>query len=177
MSCVTQNEIIDSVLDPHKKDLGKYFESYKNHVYRVYNFAITDVTSDREIKILSIAAAFHDLGIWTNNTFDYLKPSIDLAKKYCIENSIDNETIAEIEIIIDDHHKLTKAKRSRLAELFRQADTADLTFGFVGKQIDGEQVRDIRKIFPNKGFHITLCKLFAKNLIKNPFKPLPMYKL
>ena len=76
MNCITQNEIIDLILDSHKDDLGDYFESYRNHVYRVYNLAITNVTSDRDSKIVSIATAFHDLGIWTNNTFDYLKPSI-----------------------------------------------------------------------------------------------------
>jgi hypothetical protein len=64
-----------------------------------------------------------------------------------------------------------------LAEQFRQADMIDLTFGLIGNRVDRKQARDIRKAFPNKGFHITLCKLFAKNLFKNPLRPLPMYKL
>jgi hypothetical protein len=145
-------------------------------VYRVYNFAIAHVTSDRDEKILCIAAAYHYLGIWTNNTFNYLKPSIELAKKYSTANSVDNNAISEIEIIIDDHHKLTKTN-SKLAEIFRLADLADLTFEMMGNRIDRKQVREIREVFPNKGFHVTLCKLFAKNLIKNPFNPLPMYKL
>jgi len=172
-----KNEIIDSILDSHKDDLGKYFEQYRNHVYRVYNFAITQVAWDRDSKLLSIAVAYHDLGIWTNNTFDYLKPSIGLAKKYCVENRIGNNVISEIEIIIGDHHKLTKTKKSKLAEIFRQADLTDLTLGVIGQRIDKEKIRKIREAFPNKGFHITLCRLFIKNLFKNPLRPLPMYKL
>jgi hypothetical protein len=172
-----QNEIIDSILESHKDDLGKYFEQYRNHVYRVYNFAMTRVTSAHDSKLLSIAVAYHDLGIWTNKTFDYLKPSIALAKKYCVENRMDNDAISEIEIMIDDHHKLTGTNKSKLAEVFRQADLADLTFGLIGKQINKEQVRKMREAFPNKGFHITLCRLFIKNLFKNPLRPLPMYKL
>jgi hypothetical protein len=173
---ITQNDIIDSILNSHKNDLGKYFEQYKNHVYRVYNLAVAHVTSDRDIKILSIAGAYHDLGIWTSNTFDYLKPSVELAEKYCIENSIDNRAASEIEIIIDDHHKLSKTKRSKLAEIFRKADLIDLTFGLMGNPINRKLIRDLREVFPNKGFHITLCRLFIKNLFKNPFRPLPMYK-
>jgi hypothetical protein len=173
---ITQNGIIDSILDSHKDSLGKYFEQYRNHVYRVYNFAIAQVASDGDRKILSIAAAYHDLGIWTNNTFDYLKPSIELAKCYCVINSIDNGTINEIGTIINDHHKLTKAK-SRLAELFRLADMTDLTFGVAGRSVDKKMNNEVRKAFPNKGFHLTLCRLFAKNLIKNPWRPLPMYKV
>jgi len=177
MNCITQNEIIDSILDSYKDDLGVYFEQYRNHVYRVYNFAMTSVALDRDIKIVSIAAAYYDLGIWTNNTFDYLNPSIALAKKYCGINSIDNDAVSEIEAIIDDHHKLTTTKKSKLAEIFRQADLADLTFGLMGNQIDKKQIRQMREAFPNKGFNNTLCRLFITNLFKNPLRPLPMYQL
>jgi hypothetical protein len=31
---------------------------------------------------LVIAACFHDLGIWTDHTFDYLSPSAGLARDY-----------------------------------------------------------------------------------------------
>jgi hypothetical protein len=145
-------------------------------VYRVYNLARAHVTSDRDVKILTIAAAFHDLGIWTNNTFDYLKPSIELARKYCVLNSIDDDATSQVETMIRDHHKLTKTKKSKLAEIFRKADLADLTFGLMANSVDRKQIREIREAFPNKGFHLTLCKLFIKNLLKNPLRPLPMYK-
>ena len=177
MNCITQNEIIDSILDSYKDDLGVYFEQYRNHVYRVYNFAMTNVVLDRDIKIVSIVVAHHDLGIWTNNTFDYLKPSIALAKKYCEINSIDKDAVSEIEAIIDDHHKLSKIQKSKLAEIFRQADLTDLTFGVMGNLIDRKEIRVARETFPNKGFHINLYRLFVKNLFKNPLRPLPMYRL
>ena len=177
MTCICQNETIDLILNSYKTDLGDSFEQYRNHVYRVYNFAIQRLTNQKDINTLNIAVAFHDLGIWTNKTFDYIKPSIDLAKQYCMKQSIDSITIAEIELIIEDHHKLTKIKKSELAEIFRQADLVDLTFGLISNQIDTKNIRIIKETFPNKGFHLKLFRLFIKNLIQNPLKPLPMYKL
>ena len=176
MKCVTQNEIIDSILNSFKNNLGKGFESYKNHVYRVYNFAITNITANQDIQALSIASAFHDLGIWTNNTFDYIQPSIDLAKKYCLENSITQGMTLEIVTMIEEHHKLSTVKHARLAELFRQADLTDLTWGLIYRGAGRKNIVKIKETFPNKGFHLNLCKLFIKNLLVNPLKPLPMYK-
>ena len=177
MTCIVQNEIIDLILNSHKNDLNIYFEQYRNHVYRVYNFAFPHVTSQNDINALSIASAFHDLGIWTNDTFDYLKPSIALAKKYAEENNLDIEKIDEIETIIAEHHKLTGVKTLKLAETFRQADLVDLTLGLIRHGMKREEIKMIRKTFPNKGFHLFLLKLFLKNLITNPLNPLPMYKL
>lgn len=96
MNCIEQNEKIDHILDSYKNEFGKDFEQYHNHVYRVFNFAIPFVESYRDIEILSIAAAFHDLGIWTNKTFDYINPSVELAKKYCLENGLDIEIFIEM---------------------------------------------------------------------------------
>jgi len=177
MICVTQNEIIDQILHSFKKELGNNYEAYKNHVYRVYNYSLPYIQSENDIKIISIAAAFHDLGIWTNNTFDYLKPSIDLAIQYAINNNLDNSTLIEIETIISEHHKLSRVKTSKLAEIFRQSDMVDLTLGIIRKSRNKNDIKVIRSTFPNRGFHAYLFKLFFKNLVKHPTKPLPMYKL
>ncbi len=177
MDCIKQNEIIGSILSSHSKDLGKYFEQYRNHVYRVYNFAVPYVTLERDIEILSIAAAFHDLGIWTSDTFDYLKPSIALAKEYSMANGLDAETTVEIETIIDLHHKVTPIEDSKIAEIFRQADLVDLTLGLIRNGRDRRDIRMVKEAFPNKGFHVYLLILFFKNFMNNPLRPLPMYKL
>jgi len=176
MDGTTRNSIIDNILNTHKADLGNDFEQYRNHVYRVYNFAIPYVGSDRDIETLSIAVAFHDLGIWTNRTFDYLEPSIDLAKAYSADHHLPVETIADLETIITNHHKLTRIKTSALAEIFRQADLVDLTLGIIRCGRMKKDIVLIRKAFPNKGFHRNLLWLFLRNLLKNPLRPLPMYK-
>jgi hypothetical protein len=35
-----------------------------------------------EFEKIAIAGVFHDLGIWTNKTFDYIAPSVVLAREY-----------------------------------------------------------------------------------------------
>jgi len=56
---------------------------YRNHVYRMVNFCFAQGRFDAEQKAkIIIAGCFHDLGIWSADTWDYLPPSIELAKDY-----------------------------------------------------------------------------------------------
>lgn len=172
---ITNNDIINSILNSYKHALKNNLEPYHNHVYRVFNLALPYMKPGKDYEILSIAAAFHDLGIWTHNTFDYLGPSVVLATQYSLARNLDAATVSEITSIIKEHHKLTKTKTSQLAEVFHQADLADLSLGLIRHGMDKRRVRLIRKTFPNNGFHYHLLKLFIENLFKNPLKPL-MYK-
>jgi hypothetical protein len=173
---IKTNETIDSILLLHQAELGKHFDPYKNHVYRVYNLAIQQVTQPQDQKILSIAVAFHDLGIWTHHTFDYLPPSIALASNYCSERELGDDLTARIVSIISEHHRVNKVVDNHLTEAFRQADLTDLTFGLIKCGNNPAYIRLLKSIFPNKGFHIYLIKIFIKNLFIKPWKPLPMFK-
>lgn len=173
---VTRHEIIDGILNQYRNELAGYFVSYHNHVYRVYNLAVQSIKSEEEKNILAIAAAYHDLGIWTNQTFDYLLPSVALVNQYAATAGLDAEMLHEISVIIMQHHKITAEKSSETAEIFRQADLVDLSLGVFRCGIQNSLIRETRKAFPNKGFHIYLSKLFLKNLFTNPLNPLPMYK-
>lgn len=172
MEIIGQDKTIDEILDLHRLSLGKGLEMYKNHVYRVFNLTLPVLKDKTEVQKLAVACAFHDLGIWTHNTFDYLQPSVGLANDY-LQNSTDT---GEMETIILFHHKITRIKTLPLAELLRQSDLIDLTFGLFTFGRNRRLIRAVRKTFPNSGFHVFLLKMFCKNLFKNPLKPLPMYK-
>lgn len=176
MKPILLNNTIDSILNTYINELGENFESYRNHVYRVYNFTLNKADSVNDLEKLSIAAAFHDLGIWTNNTLDYLGPSSELSKKYCRKQNISLLDTNEIEIMINNHHKLSKVPTSALAEIFREADLIDLSFGLIAKGRAKNDIKLIRDIFPNKGFHLFLLKIFFKNLVTNPSNPFPIFK-
>lgn len=52
-------------------------------MYRVVNLCLAIVgDSPVELEKIAVAAVFHDLGIWTNNTFDYIAPSVAIARKH-----------------------------------------------------------------------------------------------
>src|SRR5258707_14523633 len=73
---LTSLPTVEEVLDDHASELGHDLIAYRNHVYRVVNPCLA-IVGDRRVELdkIAVAAAFHDLGIWTNNTFDYIAPS------------------------------------------------------------------------------------------------------
>src|ERR1700746_2578978 len=122
---------VEEVLDDHASELGHDLIAYRNHVYRVVNLCLAIVGDSRgEIEKIAVAAAFHDLGIWTNNTFDYIAPSVAIARKHLTAQGV-AEWIPEIEAMIVDHHKVTpsRAKPQSLVESFRRADWIDVSRG------------------------------------------------
>src|SRR5258705_2578053 len=104
-SLLTSVPTIDEVLHDHASDLGHDFIAYRNHVYRIVNLCVA-IVGRSELEKMAVAAVFHDLGIWTNKTFDYIAPSVVLAREYLASHGRAAWT-AEIEQMIADHHKIT----------------------------------------------------------------------
>ncbi len=169
---------LDELLQRHATVLGNDAAGYRNHVYRVINFChlITPLDAMQCEKV-AIAGAFHDLGIWTDKTFDYLEPSERLAQNYLAE--IDRQDwCEEVTAMIHDHHKLTCAstRAGDLVEVFRQADWIDVTLGLVACGLSRQQRRTVFRAFPDEGFHRRLIQLSLKRLITHPLSPLPMMR-
>lgn len=113
------NPHIEEVLNRHRPALGSCYAAYRNHVYRVYHLSLQLYhPTQAEEASLAIAAAFHDLGIWAANTFDYLPPSVTLAQAYAAEKGLGAQA-EQIAAIINNHHKLSRFKSNALAEAFR----------------------------------------------------------
>ena len=170
--------LLEEILGQWEKDLGKDFLAYKNHVYRVVHFAKAlqgNRTEDHE-KII-IAGAFHDLGIWTDHTVDYLPPSIHLAKNYLRKRNLEN-WIIEIELMIDMHHKFSRYKNNDfpLVEVFRKADLVDVSLGIVKWSLSKDYIRKVKEAFPNSGFHKRLNQLAVNWIFRHPLNPLPFIK-
>jgi hypothetical protein len=118
---LTSLPTVEEVRDNHALELGHDLIAYRNHVYRVVNlcFAIVE-DSCVERETIAVAAVFHDLGIWTNNTFDYIAPSVTIACEHLAARGM-ADWIPEIEAMIMDHHKVTpsRANPQSLVESFR----------------------------------------------------------
>lgn len=170
--------LLEEILDTRRSEIGDDFEGYKNHVYRMVNycFALRECSEEERKKII-IAGCFHDIGIWTGRTVDYLPPSIEAAKHYLKQNTCE-QWIAEIELMIDMHHKLTKyqGNHSPLIEVFRQGDLVDFSLGFVKCGLPKAVIKSVKAQFPNAGFHKRLVQLEARWLLKHPLNPFPILK-
>jgi hypothetical protein len=171
------NKSIEDILKNFQPVIGKDIQRYKNHVYRVYlNCLIIDPQTENEPKY-AIAAAFHDIGIWTDHTFDYLAPSAKHAEEYLAKiNKID--WLEEISSMIYWHHKVSryKGKDEVLVENFRRADWIDVSLGLKTFGFDKSTIRKNRKALPNLGFHWFLVKQSFRQFMKDPLRPLPMFK-
>lgn len=169
---------IEEILGTRRSELGESYSGYRNHVYRMahFCFALHDL-DETECRKVIIAACFHDLGIWTDNTFDYLPPSIDLAAKYLARERQDS-WIPEVKTIIDQHHRIRKLPSDShpLAEVFRKGDLVDLSFGAVRFGLSRTYIRAVKAEFPNNGFHKQLVSLAGKWIGKHPLNPIPVLK-
>ena len=170
---------LDAVLQAHAGALGDDFERYRNHTYRVANFCLVLATCEDEcVEKVAIAAAFHDLGIWTNGTFDYLLPSIQLAKDY-LERGGKAGWLEEVEAMIREHHKVLPYRKrpESLVEPFRRADWIDVSKGAFKFGLSRTLTREAYRTWPGAGFHRRLVQLTLQRARSHPLSPLPMLRL
>ncbi|HFA48267.1 MAG TPA: phosphohydrolase [Bacteroidetes bacterium] len=171
------NNTVEEVLATYSDALGDDLPTYRNHIYRVFNLAILfDPAPENKYKY-AVAAVFHDIGIWTHGTFDYLGPSIYLAEKYLKEKN-EAHLFPEIKEMIGMHHKITKysGKYNITVEAFRKADWIDVTLGIKKFGADKSFFKKIKREFPNLGFHKFLAVQVLKRFCQSPLDPLPMFK-
>lgn len=170
--------LLEEILLDWKGVIKEDYDGYLNHCYRMIHccFQLYKCSEEDKEKLI-IAAAFHDLGLWSEKTVDYLPPSIELAKNYLIANSKE-DWIEEISVIIDMHHKVTRYKGEyELVEPFRKADLADFSLGMIKSGIRSSFIKQLNNEFPNKGFHKMLGGQTVKWILKNPMNPMPIMKL
>ena len=173
---LTRLPLLDEILEQHSAPLGSDFVAYRNHAYRVANFCCALAPSESEDAI-SIAAAFHDIGIWTDRTFDYLEPSRRRARDW-IDPSGHRGLGPLVDSMICEHHKVPRYRGpdGSLVELFRQADRADVSVGLVAASIPRSFLSEVFGRFPNAGFHRLLLRQACRRFIQHPLNPLPMMR-
>jgi hypothetical protein len=174
----TSLSTVEELLDDHASELGHDLIAYRNHVYRVVNLCLAIVGNSRvEIEKVAVATVFHDLGIWTNNTFDYIAPSVAIARKHLAARGM-TDWIPEIEAMIIDHHKVTpsRANPQWLVESFRRADWIDVTRGLRRFGLPRTFIAAVATMWPSAGFHRRLVELTIDRFRKHPLSPLPMVK-
>jgi hypothetical protein len=171
--------VLDEVLHAHRVALGRDFTAYRNHTYRVVNLCAVQISAGSEqIEKIAIAAAFHDLGIWTDGTFDYLAPSLELARAHLVQSNRPHWT-AEISAMILEHHKVTpyRGHPDWLVEPFRRSDWIDVSRGLVRFGLSRTFLKEMSSTWPSAGFHKRLVQLSLARLRSHPWSPLPMVRL
>ncbi len=178
MEALANTTHIDGILAPWQDTIGADYEGYRNHVVRMATFCLRlrPCTPEQQQKI-EIAACFHDIGIWIEQTLDYLPPSVPPARRYLEQQGL-SEWGDEIAQMILLHHKLRPVTDgvTPLVELFRQGDLVDFSRGLVKFGLPAENVRAVMQAYPNAGFHRMLLRRAGQWLLKHPLNPAPMMK-
>lgn len=176
---VTEIALLDDLLAAHAGQLAGDAAAYRNHTYRVANLCLALCGGDHaQLDKIALTAAFHDIGIWTDGTLDYLAPSAERARKHLAGSDAERWTEEVIETILQ-HHKLRKyrAHSAWLVEPFRRADLVDVSQGLVRFGLSRQFLRELYTQWPSAGFHKRLLQLGASRLRTHPLSPLPMLRL
>ncbi len=178
MKIETNLPLIEKVLSTWRERIGLDYEGYKGHVYRVYNFCLSlRECSDEEMHRIAVAACFHDIGLWSDNTLDYIPPSVAQVQKYLSQEALESWT-EEVSLMVEMHHKIRPYPDERypLVEVFRKADLIDVSLGFFKFGLPRHLVNDVRDRIPNAGFHRFLMKAAKQWFFRHPFRPPPFLK-
>jgi hypothetical protein len=176
---ITEVPVLDEVLHAHAAVLGRDGAGYRNHTYRMTNFCLALLGADaRQGEKVVAAAAFHDIGIWTAGTFDYLEPSVAAATQYLVRSGR-AAWVPEIGAMIREHHRLRayRGESERLVETFRRADLIDVSHGLVRFGLPRRFLREVFSHWPDEGFHWKLVRLSLGRLLTHPWNPLPMVRV
>ena len=171
--------VVDSVLERRANRIGGDLPAYRNHVYRIVNLmeAMAPV-GPADSPAVGAAAVFHDIGLWTAGTWDYIPPSVAAAEQWLREAG-QAALVPVVRAMIENHHKLLPcpAGTTRLAENFRRADWCDVSLGLRPGGVPATRYRQILDRFPAHGFHRRLLALAIRHGWRQPWRPLPMFRL
>lgn len=176
---LTHHGLIEETLDAFRTAIAGDLTAYRGHVYRVFNVcrALAPHAAARDDKI-AYAAAFHDLGIWSDRTVDYLPPSSQRLRER-LEHDQRAAWSRELSDMVELHHKLTpyRGPSAELVEAFRRADLVDLSLGLVRFGLPRAWLGELTKTFPAAGFHTRVAQLVGGWALTHPLRPFPMLRL
>lgn len=170
--------VADFLLDRHAACIGRDLPGYRNHVYRLINLVdLIEPIDPYSEEVVGIAAVFHDVGLWTECTWNYIPPSVAAAEHWLATAGL-GVLIPVVRDIIENHHRILPcpAALDPLVEAFRRADWCDVTLGLRTGGIDRRSYREILGVFPSAGFHRRLAALAIRNACARPWRPFPMMR-
>lgn len=160
--------------------LGDEAPVYLEHVRRVLAFyeRLSEAPPDDDAVV---AAFFHDLGIWTAKTNDYLPPSAAAARAWLAERG-ETANVETVAAMIEWHHKLTPFRGpaegidALAVERFRKADLIDFSWGLYHGGLPRAEVRAVFRAHPPGSFRRWLVGLLSGWLVRHPARPFPVLR-
>lgn len=171
---------IDSILDQYAAVIGPHLRIYRHHCLYVFHAAtaLEPALAVEHAEALAIAAAFHDIGLFTHDTIDYLEPSVALAAAYCRQEGAE-ESIPLVTRLIEQHHKITPVRageQARLVDAFRRADWQFVMMGAYPGALSPRDHRRLKRAMPTPGFHRFIVGHSVAHVRSGARNPLPVLR-
>jgi hypothetical protein len=178
-----EHPVLDEHLEQYANELGEDYMAYRNHCLRVLSFAgyhLGESATDKDIDLMALALAYHDIALWSDGKLDYLEPSAaQLERKLqarssdsagdnededgiSTEQALDASDLETARAIILMHHKYTAytvepgsiiSVNAQLVNAVRKGDWADATMGIVRYGLPAKYLEAAYEKVPDVGFH------------------------
>ena len=149
-----------------------------NHTYRVANLCLAQANGRADaVEKVAIAVAFHDLGIWTDHTFDYLEPSVRLATAYLANaghGRVGAGNLGDDPRAPQDHSLPGQSRVACRAVPSGRLDRRDARRDQLRRAAEFRP--ELYAAWPDAGFHKLLVALEFGHLWKHPLDPLPVFR-
>ncbi len=178
MEIITRHALIEETLDEWDAAFGAARRAYRGHAYRVFNVTRRLLGRDDADDLLAVTSAFHDLGIWSDSTFDYLAPSVARARTFFEQRApaVDIDLCVRT---IENHHALRRYVTEPAADVvdaFRRGDLVDASRGWLRAGMDRRFLRELVAQWPYAGFHGIIIRTALGWMLRHPLRPLPMLR-
>lgn len=170
--------VAEAILADYRQTIGSEYTAYRNHVCRIIAFSAA-LGYQGDAALLGIAAAYHDLAIWHDQTIDYLELSVTLAHQDALLMTRQADARQLVAAMIVNHHKITpfKGQGSIAVNAFRKADWVDVSRGRLRLGLSAEFIMSVRERYPDAGFSMVLRNLLRRWRVQNPWRLPPMLRL
>ena len=164
----TKNSVLDHHLKLFANEIGDDYDAYRNHYLRVLTFAkyhCGDRCGQREIDLMALALAYHDIGLWSDHQLSYLDPSAKQLHTHANDgsNRWTDEELVTANGIVMQHHKLTAWNGIEGDEILinsvRKGDWADATIGMIRYGLPPSLLGHAYTQLPEAGFHSILARM------------------
>lgn len=161
---------MDACLSKYKQEFGGAYDVYRNHCLRVLSFAryilitesgFSDAQVQRAMPLMEVALAYHDMGLFTDLTLEYLDPSAARAERD-LKDTLSADDLLLVQNIILWHHKVSPwsgadVEGNAIVNAVRKGDWIDATtclFGgaFVRKGVSSGNIVAAHTDLPEMGF-------------------------
>lgn len=158
---IERDDNVERFLKKYISYIGKDYDAYRNHIYRVLTYSIHFLHgSTNHLDTIAAALVFHDIGLWTNSSLAYIKPSCELAKRVMKKAKMSPRQVNLAQDIIYYHHKIFDFEdvdgskiNAEVVNAVRKADWIDASMGLIQHGMPKVHIQNVTKTIPTYNFH------------------------